>query len=99
MHKTRTEDFIYLTLMASWLVVTLPPMTEPYDLIDVFGGFARVSRLGMARGYQCRAFDIGYDDPVPGVSPHSGRGNRSAFDLNGEAGLLFLGWLPPFVGI
>ena len=66
-------------------------MKEPYDLLDFFGGFARVSRLGMARGYQCRAFDVGYDDPVPGVSPHSGRGNRSAFDINGEAGLLFLG--------
>ena len=78
--------------MASWLV-NLPwaDDSHPYDLLEFYAGVARVSHLGTAMGYCSRAFDISYDVPPKGESPHSGRANRSAFDINGEAGLLLLG--------
>lgn len=87
-----TKDFIYLTLMASWLV-DLPwqRREEPFQFIEYYSGMARVSRLAQVMGYEARGFDISYDEPPSGTSPHSGRANRSAFDINGEAGFLLLG--------
>lgn len=42
-------------------------------------------------GYNVREFDLDYDHPVDGMdSSFSGRQKRSCFDMNGEAGYVFL---------
>lgn len=81
---------MYLLLLVSW---TKPPLKSdvPLEFIEYFSGYARLSKLATMAGYKTRAFDICYD--VPGkqdYSNHSGRKKRSAFDMNGEAGYLFL---------
>ena len=88
-----TKDFIYLTLMASWLV-NLPWINDPtYDFLEFYSGAARVSRLVQASGYRARAFDVEYDCPPEGKSQHSGKKTRSAFDINGESGFVLLSTL------
>ena len=81
--------------MASWLVDLPWRREEPYQFLEYYSGMARVSRLAAVLGYEARGFDISYDVPNPGTSQHSGRANRSAVDINGEAGFLFLG--DPFI--
>ena len=76
--------------MASWLI-NLPWINDPtYDFLEYYSGAARVSRLAQAFGYVARAFDVAYDSPPEGKSQHSGRNRRSAFDINGEGGFVFL---------
>lgn len=85
--------------MASWLV-DLPWQREgPYEFLEFYSGMARVSRLAQVLGYEARGFDISYDSPPSGTSPHSGRANRSAFDINGEAGFLLLGDPSAFINL
>ena len=78
-----TKDFIYLTLMASWLVDLPWEGSQPFDLLDFYAGRARVSRL---------ANSMEYEAAPKGVSIHAGRSKRSAFDINGEGGFLLLGY-------
>ena len=88
----RTQDFIYLTLMASWLVDLPWQPPRPLDVIEYYAGAARVSRIAAAVGFESRAFDIDFDKaPLGSESTHSGRCSRSAFDINGEGGFLLLG--------
>ena len=87
-----TKDFIYLTLMASWLVDLPWEGSKPFDLLDFYAGRARVSRLANSMGYESRAFDLEYEAAPKGVSIHAGRSKRSAFDINGEGGFLLLGY-------
>ena len=88
----RTQDFIYLTLMASWLVDLPWQPARPLDVIEYYAGAARVSRIASAVGFESRAFDIDFDKAPLGIeSTHSGRCSRSAFDINGEGGFLLLG--------
>ena len=78
--------------MASWLVDMPWQPARPLDVIEYYAGAARVSRVATAVGFECRAFDIDFDKAPPGSeSTHSGRCSRSAFDINGEGGFLFLG--------
>lgn len=90
--RRMTKDFIYLTLMASWLVNLPWEGSEPFDLLDFYAGRARVSRLANCMGYVSRAFDLDYETAPAGESIHAGRSKRSAFDINGEAGFLLLGF-------
>lgn len=64
---------------------------DPLHLIEYFSGSARISKLAHAMGYQVRAFDVDYDHPAPWAeSSFSGRRKRSSYDINGEAGIVFL---------
>jgi hypothetical protein len=88
-----SKEFIYLTLMASW-VLNLPWKREkPFDLIELYAGVARVSRLAEACGFHASAHDLTYDAAPGGQSQHTGKSRRSAFDINGEAGFLLLTWV------
>ena len=88
-----SKEFIYLTLMASW-VLNLPWKREkPFDLIELYAGLARVSRLAEACGFHASAHDLTYDAAPEGQSQHTGKARRSAFDINGEAGFLLLSWV------
>lgn len=89
--RPTNKDFIYLTLMASWLVGLPWEGSKPFDLLDFYAGRARVSRLANCMGYESRAFDLDYEPAPAGVSIHAGRSKRSAFD-NGEGGFLLLGY-------
>ncbi|CAK9047489.1 Uncharacterized protein SCF082_LOCUS26595 [Durusdinium trenchii] len=66
---------ITIVLLISWL--------EPFefqggqwDMVDLFAGVARISRLGRAHGKKCAAMDIGYHE------------NRRVFDINEEPGFV-----------
>ena len=67
---------------------------KPLDLIELFSGKARVSKMGALFGIQVRSVDIDYDTPKKKKSKHSKRKQRSAMDINGEAGFTFPGWVP-----
>lgn len=59
--------------------------------MEYFSGAARISKIAYFMGYNVRAFDLDYDHPVDGMdSSFSGRQKRSCFDMNGEAGYVFL---------
>ena len=88
-----SKDFIYLTMMVSWLVNLPWKREKAFDLVEYFAGVARVSRLAHSCGYNTSAFDMTYDEAPPGQSQHAGRAKRSAFDINGEGGFLLLIWM------
>lgn len=87
-----SKEFIYLTLMASWLVKLPWDREKPYDVIEFFAGVARVSRLAQLCGYNSRAYELEFDKPPTGESRHAGRARRSAFDINGEGGFVPLSY-------
>ena len=97
----RSEDFIYLVLMASWMGDSYHMPWEGHQLLDVidyFAGAARIAKIGTIQGYTCRAYDCLYDTPPCGESTHSHLPRRSAFDFCGEAGFWFLNstWIHNF---
>ena len=55
---------------------------QSYDLIELYAGKARVSRLGRSVGYQCIAADVIYDT--------AGTRAASALNLNGNSGFTLL---------
>lgn len=64
------------------------------DLLEVFSGVSRVARLARRCGLKSRAFEIKFDRQQKRkfrFSTHSNRRKRSFMDLNGEAGMAFLG--------
>ena len=62
------------------------------DVIEFFSGVGRIAKIASAYGFLSRAYDINMDKPPPGDSAHSQLPKRSAFDMNGEAGFLPLGY-------
>ena len=64
---------------------------EPVDLLEFFSGMARVSKMGALFGLQARSVDIDYDTPPRKKSKHSKKRQRSAMDINGEAGFTLPG--------
>lgn len=61
-----------------------------FDLVEYFSGVGRIAKLAHYSGYVSRGFDINYDDPPDEESKHTGLPRRSAFDMNGEAGFVYL---------
>lgn len=61
------------------------------DVIEFFSGVGRIAKVAHGVGYEARAYDIDHDKPPQGESTHSNLPKRSSFDLNGEAGVVFLG--------
>lgn len=78
-------------LLVSWIPVTQTFVPEPLDVIEFFSGSGRVSKWAHFLGFNVRCYDIDYDHPVKGAeSSFSSHQKRSCFDINGEAGILFL---------
>lgn len=60
------------------------------DLVELFAGVARVSKLGAWMGYKARAYDLNF---LPVKHPHKPKRDkrrRGAMDINGAAGLTIL---------
>ena len=82
----QTEDFILVVLLVSFLQV--PEWCQHnLDIIDLFSGKARISKLASWMGYKCRAFDLTYHPVRHPYKRKRGRLPRSCMDLNGCAGL------------
>ena len=83
---------MWLVLLTSWIPTSPLFCPEPLELVEYFSGSARISKWAHHQGYQCRAFDVDYDQPPIGMeSKRTGRQKRSAYDMNGEAGFVPLG--------
>lgn len=78
-------------LLASWIPVTEHFCPKPLDIVEYFSGCARVSKWAHFMGFNVRAYDIDYDHPPAGFeSSFSSTPKRSAYDINGDAGILLL---------
>ena len=86
------EEFIYLVLLASWISPPERVLEGQIEFLEFFSGKARVSTLAAWAGLETRSVDILYDKPEPKISAHSGRQQRSAMDICGEAGFLLPGF-------
>lgn len=72
-----------MVLAASWL--DLPPPAKEVQVLELFAGQARLARLAKSMGLGVAAHDIEYD-----AGAKKGDHERSAIDLNGSAGMVFL---------
>ena len=63
---------------------------EGIQVLEFYSDVGRIAKVAHHDGYIARSFDINQEVPPPGESSHSGMPRRSAFDLNGEAGFLWL---------
>ena len=75
------EAFVAIVMLTYWLH-PMPEFTthEGFDVIEVFAGRARISRLANAAGYRSIATDRIYD-----------QSDKSALELNESAGFSHLG--------
>ncbi len=60
------------------------------QVIDLFSGKARISRLASWMGYRSRAFDLAYHPVRYPQKRKRGAIRRSCMDINGAAGLVTL---------
>ncbi len=60
------------------------------DLVEMFAGVARISKLAAWMGLKSRAYDIQFRKPKNPTKPKRGKFPRSSMDLNGSAGFAFL---------
>lgn len=86
------EEFIYLVLLTCWLDGQLRPQPKTLDVLEIFSGKARVSKMASWIGLEVRSIDINYDKPPKKESAHSGKQQRSAMDICGEAGFVLPGF-------
>ena len=82
-----------IVVLTSYLQVPTWDTEANSDLqvVELFAGVARIARLASWIGLNSRAFDIEY---APVSNPNKskrGRLPRSPMDLNGSAGIVFLG--------
>jgi len=73
-------------LACSWL--QLPPPEQEVQVLELFAGQARLTRLAKALGFGTAAHDIEFDKVAS-----SGGADRSAMDINDCAGFVFLVYL------
>lgn len=60
------------------------------EVVEFFAGKARISKMCSRLGLRTGSFDITYDESGKGQSTHNGAPKRSCFDMNSDAGFLFL---------
>lgn len=78
------EVFLVLFLAVSWL--DLPPPARKLQILELFAGRARITRLAKAIGLGAAAHDIHFDKCATG-----GQRPSSAMDILRPSGFLFLG--------
>ena len=84
------QDFIILVVLICHL--TYFSHGKAWDLLDLFAGKARISKLGARAGYVCAAYDIEHLKPSKSkVSKHSKRAQRPPMDICSDAGFAWLG--------
>lgn len=74
-----SKAFVLLVLASSWLQI--PPPQKEVEVMELFAGAARLSRLAKSLGFGVAAHDIQYDEMAS-----KGHAKRSAMDINESAG-------------
>ena len=65
---------------------------QQMDVVELYAGKARISKLASWCGWSSRALDVDYHPPrLAGSGKNQGRSQRSCMDMCGEAGYLFFG--------
>ena len=85
-HCFLSKAFVVLILMTSWLTLLDGQDDRELQIIELFAGQARITRLGKACGIPCQAHDWDYDRKAK----NSKGSFNNAFDITGPAGLVFL---------
>lgn len=83
MYPSFPKAFILLILATSWL--NLEGFDKEIEILELFAGQARLTRLSKSLGFGTAAHDIDYD-PLPRVD----KSKKSAMDINGSAGFVLL---------
>lgn len=87
--NVQSQEFILVVLLVSFLDV--PGWStwseNGLEVIDLFAGKARISRLASWLGYKSRAFDLAYHPVRYPQRRKRGKLPRSCMDINGSAGL------------
>ena len=83
MYPSFPKAFILLILATSWLNLEGPD--KEIEILELFAGQARLTRLSKSLGFGTAAHDIDYD-PLPKVD----KSKKSAMDINGSAGFVLL---------
>ena len=65
-------------MLVSWMEPCPDFAKQQFDIIELYAGKARVSRIGRSAGYKCIASDVIYDNSV--------ERKKSALNLCGNAG-------------
>ena len=76
-----------LLLMISWMHHPLWEYNSRLDVVELFAGQARISKLCSWLGWRCRAHDLSYHQTGP---VKQGCQRRSCMDVNGAAGMTCL---------
>ena len=83
----KSKEFVALVVLASFLAV--PDWTlQNVDVLDLFSGKARLSKIGRFLGYTAVAYDLSYHPVSSNRKRKRGRKPRSCMDWNGEAGFV-----------
>lgn len=85
------QEFIAIVILVFYLEV--PAWEEdksPLDLVELFSGKARISRLASWVGLASRAYDIEYHPRKHPSEPKRGKLRHGCMDVNGDAGLALL---------
>lgn len=82
-----------MVILVSFLSVPLwdQESNRMLDVVELFAGVARISRLASWAGLRARAYDITYTPVRHPQKLKRGKFRRSPMDLNGAAGFAFLG--------
>ena len=80
-HAKPAQAFISIILLVYWLDPKPPFCNETFDVIELYAGRARITRMARAAGFMCVASDQAYDPS-----------ERSALHLNENSGFALLGY-------
>ena len=72
-------------MLACWLKRAPPFAGKAWDVIEMFAGTGKISRLAAASGWHALAHDMAYDRSAQAPGQHN------AMDLNTSAGFMLLG--------
>jgi len=81
-----------VVILVAFLDVPLWESNQDLDVVELFAGVARISRLASWSGLRARAYDITYTPVRHPQKIKRGKFRRSPMDLNGAAGFAFLGF-------
>ena len=87
------QEFLYLVLLTCWMDGDKWACKSPIQVLEIFAGKGRISRMASWLGLEVRAVDITYMKPRRRTSRHQRRKRRprSPMDFCGEAGFMFFG--------